>query len=512
MKTKRMISALISACFLSFSFCRIPFTLTAKAETETVQYEKLTYEIADGHAVLTAYTEGIESAVIPDSIEGCPVTAVADLAFANCPTLKSIVLPDSLTDLGNRAFLNCTALESVTLPEGLTAIRHNTFNRCTALERIVIPDSVRVLGTGAFRNCTKLADITFPERLDSVDFRVLTDSAWLDNQPDGFVCFSNVLYGYQGTMPENTVVSPDENITVIAAGALMNQGGLTAVTLREPVSSIGEDAFSACGNLKSVSVPGTVKVIGDYAFAQCRSLEEVTLGSGIGQIGMRAFYDCDALNSITIPASVTEIGDMAVGFRQSPTSPEDDILVVKVSEDFTVFGYAGSTAEGYARTNGIRFSALGAGLIRGDADGDGSLRISDAVLLQKWLLGYADVQLQNWRAADLNDDGTLNAVDLSLMKRALMEQPAHQELQIVLNGSSAKRLSDSFRLQMQELIKARVPDFDFVKQYLTELNLMNFHFNQYATAPVLTETSSTKRSRRPREVRSDRAGPGSAER
>ena len=59
--------------------------------------------------------------------------------------------------------------------------------------------------------------------------------------------------------------------------------------------------------------------------------------------------------------------------------------------------------------------------VAGDVNADGEFNIADAVLLHKWLLAVPDTHLANWKAADFSDDGRLNAVDLTRMKRALMK-------------------------------------------------------------------------------------------
>ena len=65
----------------------------------------------------------------------------------------------------------------------------------------------------------------------------------------------------------------------------------------------------------------------------------------------------------------------------------------------------------YAQWEEITASAS---VVSGDCNDDGKLTISDAVLLQKWLLN--DAKLIHRQAADLNEDGKLNAFDLCLLK------------------------------------------------------------------------------------------------
>ena len=60
------------------------------------------------------------------------------------------------------------------------------------------------------------------------------------------------------------------------------------------------------------------------------------------------------------------------------------------------------------------------GAASGDFNGDGAFGLADAVALQKYLLS-ADTDPADWKAGDMDSSGRLNAADLTLMKRRLME-------------------------------------------------------------------------------------------
>ena len=59
--------------------------------------------------------------------------------------------------------------------------------------------------------------------------------------------------------------------------------------------------------------------------------------------------------------------------------------------------------------------------VTGDVNADGSLNVSDLVLLQRWLLAAPDAELANWQAGDLCEDNRLDVFDLCLMRRMLVE-------------------------------------------------------------------------------------------
>ena len=73
--------------------------------------------------------------------------------------VTNIIIPDSVTSIGNYAFSGCTGLTSVTIPDSVTNIGQNAFHYCTGLTSVTIPDSVTNIGQGAFGNCFNLRNI-----------------------------------------------------------------------------------------------------------------------------------------------------------------------------------------------------------------------------------------------------------------------------------------------------------------------------------------------------------------
>jgi hypothetical protein len=100
------------------------------------------------------------SIVIPNS-----VTSIGDRAFDRC-SLPSIILPDSVTTIGGAAFHDCS-MTSITLGNSVESIGHYAFRDCSKLKSIVIPDSVTYIGNGAFYNCGSLESIIMPDSITS---------------------------------------------------------------------------------------------------------------------------------------------------------------------------------------------------------------------------------------------------------------------------------------------------------------------------------------------------------
>ena len=113
-----------------------------------------TYSIRKGTKIICDWAFGwskfigcrsLTSLVIPDS-----VTNIGDYAFEGCGSLSSLVLPDGVTSIGKCAFRDCGSLSSLVLPDGVTNIGGNAFADCKSLRSVVIPNSVTSIGGGAF--------------------------------------------------------------------------------------------------------------------------------------------------------------------------------------------------------------------------------------------------------------------------------------------------------------------------------------------------------------------------
>ena len=100
----------------------------------------------------------LKSLVIPDS-----VTNIGDYAFSGCWSLSSVVIPDSVTSIGDYAFWNCRSLTDIVIPDSVTSIGESAFKNCISLKSFEIPSSVSSIGFGAFDGCESLTNIVIPD-------------------------------------------------------------------------------------------------------------------------------------------------------------------------------------------------------------------------------------------------------------------------------------------------------------------------------------------------------------
>ena len=106
----------------------------------------------------------VKTVVIEDG-----VTSIGNYAFSDCSSLTSITIPDSVTSIGYYAFFYCTSLTSITISDSVTSIGNYAFFYCRSLTSITIPDSVTSIGNYAFSNCTNLTSIKIPSSVTSMD-------------------------------------------------------------------------------------------------------------------------------------------------------------------------------------------------------------------------------------------------------------------------------------------------------------------------------------------------------
>lgn len=202
--------------------------------------------------------------LIPTTYNDLPVVSVEASAFLNNTAITSVVLPDSITSIGEKAFNGCESLTSVTFGKNsqLSSIGPGAFNYCYSLESITIPESVTSIGSEAFNYCCGLRSVTFGE---------------------------------------------NSQLTSIGDGAFNWCESLERITIPDSVLSIGYSAFEGCTALKNITIPGSVLSIGDNAFKECTALESATISEGVKSIGDNAFYNCTNLVNVSLPDSLTSI-------------------------------------------------------------------------------------------------------------------------------------------------------------------------------------------------------------
>ena len=252
-----------------------------------------TYTLDDANrATITGYSGNATALYIPGEIDGHEVVAIGDRAFENRTDLRTVMIPDSVTEMGGYAFNNCTNLSNVTLSKNLESMGSSAFGNCDGLTQIEIPKSLDIGGNyylGAFSDCANIKKVTFERGTTKIA--------------------SSLFCGCTGI---EKIDIPD-TVTIIQDYAFKECKNLSTVNIPESVTEIGSKAFYECISLSNVNIPDSVTKIGGYAFYQCKNLVNVILSKNLEKIDCNAFGNCDGLTQIEIPKSLDIGGDYYSG-------------------------------------------------------------------------------------------------------------------------------------------------------------------------------------------------------
>lgn len=241
---------------------------------------------------------------------GNGVTNISENAFYFCTNLENLIIGNSVTTIGTSAFSACNSLISVKIPNSVKSIGEKAFDYCVGLKNITIPNGVISIGDGAFSGCQALITIEIPDSVISIGESVFSNCTSLENLILGNSITRIEEYTFYGCGSLINVEIP-ENVTSIGECAFYRCDSLISVKVPESVTSIGKYAFYGCTSLTIFLIPESVTSIEEYAFYCCSSLTSVVIPNAVKSIGEYAFFECGSLRNVTIGTGVTSIGKYA---------------------------------------------------------------------------------------------------------------------------------------------------------------------------------------------------------
>ena len=277
------------------------------------------YTINDGTNEIYKYAfsdcTSLTIIVIPYS-----VTKVGNEAFRNCKSLRDVNIPNSVTTIGERAFQYCDKLKSIVISNSITIIEECLFDWCTNLNHVVIPNSVGKIGNWAFENCKNLKSI------------IILNSYVLFGEDVFFGCdnlcsvvipigtkkrFERLLPKYRDILIENGGDDDLRNAWYDEFGAIYSRDKVRLLKcpkiitykIKEGTKVIADQAFKGCTEIQEVQIPSSVEYICAHAFDSCWKLEKLEIPNSVKFIGKGCFSDCSSLQEIEIPEGITKIED-----------------------------------------------------------------------------------------------------------------------------------------------------------------------------------------------------------
>lgn len=404
---------------------------------------------------------GLTDIVIPES-----VSYINDEAFSGCVNLKTALIPEHVSRIGTDAFRNYTANQKYTYEFfALSEVGGTLYDGTSAVVYIRTknpdPDSFYISTDIPYSSSsTKYADITYNNADDTHAFKAVEGGyIWaftpkvsgsyhcmvIETEPDAgtqniaaefSVTVRNYDAAYYAWMDSviasqtTAEMSNFEKMTAVSKYLLStfkyltNHDGKLVTVASEPNSPY----FAAHHWDSYVSPSGLCQFalrIGGFDKVESLYSSYAQYGFSWSNGHYLCYCEADGKGAFYQACPLTPTGSVDL----EPIDFTDPAQLYSLSdwnrvsvnhEALTIRGVPESAAEVFAEENNIRFAAITAS--DGDCNADGALTLEDVILLQKWLLKIPNTTLAYWKAADMDGNGRLNAADLTLMKRLLLDQ------------------------------------------------------------------------------------------
>lgn len=218
---------------------------------------------------------------------GYTVTQIAQDAFNANTSVTSLVLPDTLTWIGQSAFIGCSNLGGeLVLPDSLSSTGYHSFMG-TAVTRVVFGSGMKTANNWLFKECKSLESVKWNQCITAIGDQLFNGCT--------------ALTTFENEFPTN--------VTSIGGSAFYNCSALTgdnrALVLLK-LKSLGGTAFQNSG-IKSIEIGGQLASTGN-AFFLCSKLESVILHEGTTSIGNDSFPYCTSLTNLVVPSTISTVG------------------------------------------------------------------------------------------------------------------------------------------------------------------------------------------------------------
>jgi hypothetical protein len=184
---------------------------------------QFTFTTNNGAITITGYTGSGGTVVIPETINGYPVTTIGEAAFEYDFAISNVVILDGITSISAMAFWVCTNLCGITIPDSVTNIGDYAFSNC-GFTRFIIPANVTI-GSGMLSYCPSLTNVVIAN-----------------------------------------------GVTSISDGMFGGCGEVGTITIPNSLRNIGDGAFAYCNSVTNIIIPSSVTNMGDGVFEYCTNL------------------------------------------------------------------------------------------------------------------------------------------------------------------------------------------------------------------------------------------------
>ena len=303
---------------------------------DTVVYNNMTYVVTGIGKEAFYHCDKLRSLVIPNTVTtignsafwDCSITSIelpnsvttiGDYAFFGC-SITSIELPNSVTTIGKSAF-SMSRLRNIIFPNSLAAIGEDAFSKCK-FTSIKLPSTLRTLGQGAFEGCEYLKSVEIPRGIRMLPLSVFSRCTSLEEVviPNTVTVMQYELAntGFEGCFTGCTslkrVIFEDgeKNITLQRMDTYGNSRDKNEIFDGDPIEEVYygreiENIFHWLTTLKKVVFGKNVKTIGYQAFSGCTELKEILVPDNVAEIDVYSFRGCENLENIYLGSGLKKI-------------------------------------------------------------------------------------------------------------------------------------------------------------------------------------------------------------
>lgn len=387
---KRLISIVLCVVML---LCVFSFVLPSFA----LSYEDFTYEIVNENVVITGYNGANAEIIIPTEINDKFVVKIGDNAFKDNDTLKSVTISEGIKDVGAGAFENCVNLATISLP---TTIIHMGKNA--------------IYNTAYYNNTAnwKLKTINTDNGMD-IGGSIPNDTLLWEE-----VLSPTLEYLYLGTV----LIECESNGTY---------------KIKQGTTVIADYAFAKSTDMISVVFPTSLATIGDYAFSGCQSIKDFNIAENVA-FSATSIYNTGFYNNpknwednalyidtrlVATKCSEVVVKDGTTHIISGAISSENVVIPASVTSihknaftitNATIYGYADTYAQAYAKENSINFVNLDTN-IKGDVNFNGQLDSDDYKILCDIAVLKETPSHMLTLIGDMNEDGIIDGYDVIIL-------------------------------------------------------------------------------------------------
>lgn len=233
--------------------------------------------------------------LIEVDMSGVTMSSLPEEAFYGRWAIEKVVLPHSLTSIGNYSLYK-TGIREINLPETLTSLGSYSFYNCDSIRTISIPKAIASIPSYCFNDCDNLQKVEFPNELTTIDQYAFNSCDILSDVvlPSSLTSIGSYAFCY---CPIKSIDIP-AGITAINNYSFANNSALDSLFIPETVTTINSNAFDNCSSLKNVQFSEGLVNLYSYAFYNCKQLSEVVLPSSLERCEGAPFYNCSGIKKI----------------------------------------------------------------------------------------------------------------------------------------------------------------------------------------------------------------------